>query len=123
LEPIELSELAGITEDQAEDFIEFAEEAAERVEQETRASKVREPVAPPPIVTPAEKAAKLLGDTGAAPAIPAPTVTPSGRAAFDSLFASPAPQPLSTEQPVTEEAPAPAEQPAAEPAPGPETPQ
>jgi N utilization substance protein A len=39
LEPAQLGELAGVTEDQAEEMIAFAEEAAERVEEETRAAK------------------------------------------------------------------------------------
>src|SRR5919204_608298 len=42
LEPAQLAELAGATEDQAEEIIAFAEEAAERVEEETRLAKERE---------------------------------------------------------------------------------
>src|SRR5262249_19865578 len=42
LEPAQLAELAGIAEDQAEEMIAFAEEAAERVEQETRLSRLAE---------------------------------------------------------------------------------
>ena len=36
LEPVELAELAGVTEDQAQEIIDFAEDSAERVEEETR---------------------------------------------------------------------------------------
>lgn len=39
LEPAQLGELAGVTEDQAEEMIAYAEEAAERVEAETKAAK------------------------------------------------------------------------------------
>src|SRR5262249_40097211 len=42
LEPAELGELAGITEDQAEEVIAFCEEAAERVEQESQEAKEAE---------------------------------------------------------------------------------
>src|SRR4051812_42011150 len=39
LEPSQLAELAGVTEDQAEEMIAYAEEAAERVEEESRVAK------------------------------------------------------------------------------------
>src|SRR5437588_794208 len=39
LEPAQLGELAGVTEEQAEEMIAFAEESAERVEEETRAAR------------------------------------------------------------------------------------
>src|SRR5215468_2755271 len=42
LEPAQLAELAGITEEQATSLIAFAEAAAERVEEETRAAKAAE---------------------------------------------------------------------------------
>src|ERR1700756_3020519 len=42
LEPAQLAELAGVTEDQAEEMIAFAEDAAERVEEKTRAPGVAE---------------------------------------------------------------------------------
>src|SRR5215831_3612695 len=42
LEPAQLAELAGVTEDQAEEMIAYAEEAAERVEEETKAAKAAE---------------------------------------------------------------------------------
>lgn len=42
LEPSQLAELAGVTEDQAEEMIAFAEEASERVEEETKIAKAAE---------------------------------------------------------------------------------
>jgi N utilization substance protein A len=42
MEPAQLAELAGVSEDQAEEMIAFAEEAAQRVEEETRAAKAAE---------------------------------------------------------------------------------
>src|SRR5205823_2367995 len=42
LEPAQLAELAGCTEDQAEEMIAFAEDAAVRVEEETKAAKAAE---------------------------------------------------------------------------------
>jgi N utilization substance protein A len=42
LEPAQLAELAGISEDQAEDIIAFAEEAAERVEEEAKVQRAIE---------------------------------------------------------------------------------
>jgi len=78
LEPAQLAELAGVTEEQAEEIILFAEEAAERVEEETKAAKAEEAArpAPAPVARPtaAERAEALLGpavaDETAAPAEP-----------------------------------------------------
>jgi N utilization substance protein A len=56
LEPAQMGELAGITEEQAEEIIAFAEEAAERVEEETRAARE------------AEEAAQAAAPAAAAPA-------------------------------------------------------
>jgi N utilization substance protein A len=42
LEPAQLAELAGVTEEQADEMIVYAEEASERVEEETRAAKAAE---------------------------------------------------------------------------------
>src|SRR5262245_57005952 len=42
LEPAQLAELAGVTEEEAGTMIAFAEEAAERVEEETKAAKAAE---------------------------------------------------------------------------------
>src|SRR2546423_2015536 len=65
LEPAQLGELAGVTEPQAEEIIVFAEEAAERVEEETKAAKAEEASRPMPAPvarpTAAERAEALLG--------------------------------------------------------------
>ena len=45
LEPAQLAELAGVTEEQADEMILFAEESAERVEEENRLAKAAEAVA------------------------------------------------------------------------------
>lgn len=78
LEPAELGELAGVTEEQAEEIIAYAEEAAERVEVETKASKMAEAtegrtLAPVGATSPAARpatptAATLFPDTGSSPA-------------------------------------------------------
>jgi transcription termination/antitermination protein NusA len=57
LEPAQLAELGGITEEQAEEIIAYSEEAAERVEEETRLAKEAEAearaAAPTAVVAPA----------------------------------------------------------------------
>lgn len=80
LEPAQLVELAGVTEDQAEEMIAYCEEAAERVEEETRLAK-EEAAKNPPTVTPprsaaAQRAAELLpgGEEPTAPAEVKPTL-------------------------------------------------
>jgi N utilization substance protein A len=60
LEPSELAELAGVTEDQAEEIILFAEESAERVEKETAERQAAEAAA--------QAAAEAAGETTEAPA-------------------------------------------------------
>ena len=42
LEPAEMAELAGVTEDEADDMIQFAEERAEEVQEENRANKAEQ---------------------------------------------------------------------------------
>src|SRR5262249_17689347 len=87
LEPAQLAELSGMTEDQAEEALAFAEEAAERVEEEQRAAKaaaaaeastgVGQVVAPAPIrPTAAQRAAELFADVPAEapPSEPKPTL-------------------------------------------------
>jgi N utilization substance protein A len=75
LEPAQLAELAGVTEDQAEDIIAYAEEAAERVEKEAEAARAAEaearaaaeaageplPAPAPKPVSSAPTASQLLG--------------------------------------------------------------
>src|SRR5205823_1404271 len=78
LEPAQLGELAGVTEDQAEEMIAFAENSAERVEEETKAAKAAEAAAraagllPPTPAKPtaAEKAAALFADPQEKPPAP-----------------------------------------------------
>jgi N utilization substance protein A len=88
VEPAELAELAGVEESVAEEFIAYAEEAAERVEQEVREARPEAPVASagaapaPEAQGPAAQLAKLfsgpLGET--APPASEPKQT------FESLF-------------------------------------
>jgi transcription termination/antitermination protein NusA len=120
LEPAELAELSGLTEEQAEEVIAFAEEAAERVEEEARLAKAQEQAQPAPAPAPtgaAAKVAKLFPDEPAAAPAPA-----EAKPTFESLFgpetaapAEGAEQPLSATQ-VLGEAPAPEQQPAEAPA-------
>src|SRR5207248_9054735 len=65
LEPAQLGELVGVSEEQADDMILFAEEAAERVEEEARAAKAEEaanprPAAPAPVRSGPPTAADLF---------------------------------------------------------------
>jgi N utilization substance protein A len=48
LEPAQLAELAGITEEQADEMIVFAEEAAEQVEEQAKIAREEAENAPPP---------------------------------------------------------------------------
>src|SRR5207244_3210472 len=71
LEPAQMAELAGISEEQATNLIAFAETAAEKVEQESRVAKLAEPEAAPAgeesqRPTPSSRAAGLFPDDGAA---------------------------------------------------------
>ena len=84
VEPAELAELGGVTEEQAEEIIAFAEEEAEKQEEEARLAKPETPA--PTASAPqsaAAKAAKLfsgpLGETAAA----APS---EAKQTFESLF-------------------------------------
>jgi transcription termination/antitermination protein NusA len=84
LEPAQLGELAGVTEDLAEEMIAFAEEASERVEKETKAAKAAEaevraaaPQAPRP--SPALTAANLFPPD-------APNTEEESRPTAESLF-------------------------------------
>jgi N utilization substance protein A len=108
MEPAQLAELAGVTEDQAEEIIAFAEEAAERVEEENKVARAAAeaegetaPVGGAPSPRPAARsgaptAADLFPEDGSAKSEEAkPTV--------ESLFgpdtsATPAEQPLSAAQ-------------------------
>jgi N utilization substance protein A len=82
LEASQLAEFTGLTEEQAQEMLEFAEEAAERVEEETRAQRAAEEEAaargePAPLrPTAAERAAEILpaGDEPPRPAEPKRTL-------------------------------------------------
>jgi N utilization substance protein A len=127
LEPAQLAELAGVTEEQAEEIILFAEEAAERVEEETKAAKAEEAARPMPAPvarpTAAERAEALLGpavaDETAAPAEPKLTAEQLFGPEPTEAPPAPAEAPVSAEQVFAEEpAPAPsADTPTVTPAP------
>jgi transcription termination/antitermination protein NusA len=82
LEPSELGELIGVTEDQAQDIIDFAEDAAERVEEENRIARE----------TAAEEG-RTLATRGPSPVVEAPKPVDT-RTTFDNLFA---PDPVAAE--------------------------
>jgi N utilization substance protein A len=86
LEPAQLGELAGLSEEAADDIIAYAEEAAERVEQE-------------------QKAAQAEGGEGRKKGGVAATVAEGARQRFEGLFA-PAPDSEEAVATTTEEAPA-----------------
>jgi N utilization substance protein A len=101
VEAAELAELGGVTEDQAEEIIAYAEEKAEEQEEEARVAKPETPAHQAP-QTAAAKAAKLFAPLGE----DAATAPPSeAKQTFESLFgpAQEAP-PIS---PVEETGPAP----------------
>lgn len=79
LEAAQLAELSGVTEEQAEEMIAYAEEAAERVEEETRLAREAAANAPPP-----------------EPTAVAATPETSAKQAFENLFGS-SPEENSTE--------------------------
>src|SRR5262249_36591934 len=101
LEPAQLGELAGITEDQAEDMIAFAEEAAERVEEESRAARAAEaeaeaategaPRAVPLRRGSTPRPADLFPEDGPPPPVEA-------RPTLESLFGPDAAAPAATEE-------------------------
>ena len=78
LEAPQLAEMSGLTEEQADEMLAYAEEHAERVEEEARLAKEEEAAraAPPPLKpTAAERAAELLpGEDVPAVVEPKPTI-------------------------------------------------
>jgi len=103
LEPAQLGELAGVGEEEADDIIAFAEEAAEQVEQEARAAQAE-----------GGGEGRKKGSTVVA------TPAEGARQAFESLFA-PAPEPAAASATEDGAAVATEEPPAAETSPGDET--
>ncbi|HYT87583.1 MAG TPA: transcription termination factor NusA [Gemmataceae bacterium] len=81
LEPAQLGELAGLTEEQAAEIIDHAEEAAERVEQEAKEAKE------------AEAEARAAGTFVEPTPAPAPTPAASGVPRPEDLFREEAPVP------------------------------
>ena len=101
VEAAELGELGGVTEDEAQDIIDFAEDMAEQIGDEARTPRATEPEGRASARTSAaQRAANLLGGEPPAPA----AATSEGRQAFENLFA-----PSPTAHPAEE---TPAEQPA-----------
>jgi N utilization substance protein A len=117
LEPAQLAELAGCTEEQAEEIIAFAEEAAERVEQEEKAAKAAEAEARAAGVLPAPEPAAPPARPGGVPrpedlfpkeeAPAAEEARPTVESVFgaDATAKPPAEQPLSAAQVFGEPAP------------------
>jgi transcription termination/antitermination protein NusA len=93
LETYEMAELAGVTEEQAEDIIATAEERAEEVGEEPRAP--RGSAEDRARTTPASRAASLLGEGPPAPV----SASSEAKQAFENLFSG-GPR---TEEPVTGE--------------------
>jgi N utilization substance protein A len=82
VEAAELGELGGVTEEQAEEIIAYAEEKAEEQEEEARIAKPEAPPAAAP-QTAAAKAAKLFAPLGEEAAAAAPS---EAKQTFESLF-------------------------------------
>jgi len=103
VEAAELAELGGVTEDQAQEIIDFAEEEAEKQEEEARTAKPEPPVAPSAPQTAASKAAKLFSGPLGETAVPQPS---EAKQTFESLFGPAAEAPASpvaeSEQPADE---------------------
>src|SRR5579883_1277235 len=101
MEPSQLAEITGVTEDAAEEMIAYAEEAAEIVEEQEREQKALEASQPhQPAQSPAQKAAaKLFSEP-----LPAPVV--EAKPTFESLFKpdEPAEQPAAAPAEGTAEA-------------------
>lgn len=116
LEPSQLAELSGTTEEQAEAMIAFAEESSERVEEETRAARAAEAEArasAPAGVrsSPGQRAADLFAEDGTT------VTTEEAKPTVESLFGPDVVE--KTEEPVTTievlgESPPPAAEPKAE---------
>jgi N utilization substance protein A len=101
VEAAELGELGGVTEDEAQDIIDFAEDMAEQIGDEARTPRATEPEGRAAARTSAaQRAQALLGGEAPAPV----AAGAEGRQAFENLFADR--PPTSTEE-------APAEQPEA----------
>jgi N utilization substance protein A len=107
LEPAELAELAGVSEEQAEETIAFAERRSEEIEKEQAAAKAAGVVPPPPATAAQKAAAKLFAEEGAVPAPGAAGPVGTGRVGpreseakrtFESLFKPAEPAAVPAEQ-------------------------
>src|SRR5262245_31926798 len=104
LEPAQLAELSGTTEEQAEEMIAFAEEASERVETEERAAReaaaAAGETAQPPVSAAQAKAARLFSEP-----LPGPSPASAARQTFESLFGpdTPAAEPPAEATPAPEQ--------------------
>jgi N utilization substance protein A len=81
LEPAQLAELAGVTEEQAEEMIAFAEEASERVEEEAKLTRAAE-----------AEARAAAGDGAPAAVAPRPGGTPRAADLFPEDATAPPPE-------------------------------
>jgi N utilization substance protein A len=113
MEIVDLAEMTGLTEEEAEEIISFAEDMAEEVEEETRGkgrdtAAMAPSAAPPSPPTAAEKAAKLFQDIGP-PQRADSTVSEDAKRSFDKLFEPVAPTPAPEAAPAGEST-APAEE-------------
>ena len=72
LEPAQLAELTGVTEEQADEMILFAEEAAERVEEEAKLAKAEEAAQPRPAPAPVRSGPPTAADLFPEPLSEAP---------------------------------------------------
>src|SRR5579883_2742508 len=87
MEPAQLAELAGVTEEQASEIIAFAEEAAERVEEETRQNKAAEAEARASGQAPAAPVRSSAGPSAADLFPPEPAAPPEPpRPTLETLF-------------------------------------
>jgi N utilization substance protein A len=110
LEPAELAELGGVTEEQAEEMIAYAERRSEEVEAEQAAAKAAGQTATPGAPAPSSAAAKmarLLGDPTLAEASSSVQERRAGppseaKQAFESLFRAQTPPAPSAEAPAAE---------------------
>jgi transcription termination/antitermination protein NusA len=87
LEPAQLAELAGVTEEQAAEIIDYAEGAAERVEEEARIAKAAADAAGPaePVLAASSASQRAAAILGGEPGEEAPAAKPA-KQTLESLF-------------------------------------
>ena len=113
IEPAELGALLGLDEELADDIIQYAEEASERVEEENKQARPDEPRHVPASLKPSPAAAMAKLFTDDEPATPTPAAAepkPTVESLFGPTEAAPVPEtPLSAAQVFRDEPPAPPE--------------